>query len=152
MSPRCTTFSGLAVCLLAFGGVVTALAALPLAAPATISSPDFTILLGMGLVIISGGIDLSVGSLMALFGTVFFFLLTVSLLQFSGGAKAILSLANIMLIIIPLVSLLFGTIYLYNARNFVQMLLVQPVSREQMFFGLYLGLAFQPHIDVIADE
>lgn len=32
--------------------------------------------LGMGLVIISGGIDLSVGSLMALFGTVFFFLLT----------------------------------------------------------------------------
>jgi len=34
--------------------------------------------LGMGLVIISGGIDLSVGSLMALFGTVFFFLLTGS--------------------------------------------------------------------------
>ncbi len=32
--------------------------------------------LGMGLVIISGGIDLSVGSLMALFGTVFFYLLT----------------------------------------------------------------------------
>ena len=34
--------------------------------------------LGMGLVIISGGIDLSVGSLMALFGTVFFYLLTGS--------------------------------------------------------------------------
>ena len=34
--------------------------------------------LGMGLVIISGGIDLSVGSLMALFGTVFFFFLTGS--------------------------------------------------------------------------
>ena len=34
--------------------------------------------LGMGLVIITGGIDLSVGSLMALFGTVFFFLLTGS--------------------------------------------------------------------------
>ena len=32
--------------------------------------------LGMGFVIITGGIDLSVGSLMALFGTVFFFLLT----------------------------------------------------------------------------
>jgi ribose transport system permease protein len=32
--------------------------------------------LGMGLVIISGGIDLSVGSLMALFGTLFFYLLT----------------------------------------------------------------------------
>ena len=34
--------------------------------------------LGMGLVIITGGIDLSVGSLMALFGTVFFYLLTGS--------------------------------------------------------------------------
>lgn len=32
--------------------------------------------LGMGLVIISAGIDLSVGSLMALFGTIFFYLLT----------------------------------------------------------------------------
>ncbi len=32
--------------------------------------------LGMGLVIISGGIDLSVGSLMALLGTVFFYMLT----------------------------------------------------------------------------
>ncbi len=32
--------------------------------------------LGMGLVIISGGIDLSVGSLMALLGTIFFYLLT----------------------------------------------------------------------------
>ena len=37
---------------LAFGGVVTALAVLPLAAPATISGPDFTILLGMGLVML----------------------------------------------------------------------------------------------------
>jgi ribose transport system permease protein len=32
--------------------------------------------IGMGLVIISGGIDLSVGSLMALFGVVFFYMLT----------------------------------------------------------------------------
>ena len=71
----------------------------------------------------------------------FFGLITEALIRFSGGPKALLSLVNVMLIVVPLVCLLFGTIYLYNARNFIEMMLVQPVNRRQMFGGLYLGLA-----------
>lgn len=71
----------------------------------------------------------------------FFFAITELLIRFSGGAKALLSLMNVMLIVTPLVCILFGAIYLYNSRDFVEMLLVQPVNRGQMFWGLYLGLS-----------
>lgn len=71
----------------------------------------------------------------------FFFAITETLIRFSGGAKALLSLMNVVLIVTPLVCVLFGAIYLYNARDFIEMLLVQPVHRKQMFGGLYLGLS-----------
>ena len=73
---------------------------------------------------------------------VFFFLVTDALIRFSGsGAKTILSLMNVVLLLIPLVTVAFGTIYLYNAREFTVLLLAQPVRRRQLFAGLYLGLA-----------
>lgn len=73
--------------------------------------------------------------------TGFFLLATDALLRFSdGGAKALLSLMNVVLIIIPLVTVVFATMYLYNAREFTELLLAQPVSRRQLFGGLYLGL------------
>ncbi len=72
----------------------------------------------------------------------FFLLSTEGLLRFMGGdARAILSLASIMLFVVPLVTLVFGTVYLYNAREFIELLLAQPVGRLGLFFGLYLGLA-----------
>jgi Cu-processing system permease protein len=73
--------------------------------------------------------------------TLFYALVTDALLRFSGdGAKALLSLVNVVLFIIPLVNVVFGTIYLYNAREFTELLLAQPVSRRQLYAGLYLGL------------
>jgi Cu-processing system permease protein len=73
--------------------------------------------------------------------TLFFLLVTDALLRFGGsGAKAMLSLMNVVLFIIPLVTVVFGTVYLYNAREFTELLLAQPVSRRQLFGGLYLGL------------
>ena len=53
----------------------------------------------------------------------FFFGVTDVLLRFGGGARAALSLMNIVLLLIPLVSIVFGTIYLYNAREFTELLL-----------------------------
>ena len=41
----------------------------------------------------------------------------------------------------PLVALVFATIYLYDAREFTELLLAQPIRRRQLFAGLYLGLA-----------
>ena len=72
----------------------------------------------------------------------FFLVACEGLLRFGGGdAKAILSLMNVVLFIIPLVTLVLGTVYLYNAREFTELLLAQPVSRTDLFTGLYLGLS-----------
>jgi Cu-processing system permease protein len=72
----------------------------------------------------------------------FFLAATDGLLRFSGSdAKALLSLMNIVLLLIPLVTIVFGTMYLYNAREFTELLLAQPVRRRELFIGQYLGLA-----------
>ena len=71
----------------------------------------------------------------------FFMLVTEVLLRFSGDpAKVQLSLVSVVLFLVPLVSIVFGTVYLYNAREFIELLLAQPVNRRQMYGGLYLGL------------
>lgn len=72
----------------------------------------------------------------------FFLLLTEGLFRFAGTeSKVILSLMNIVLIIIPLVSIVFGTMYLYHSREFIELLLSQPVQRRKIFWGIYMGLA-----------
>lgn len=74
--------------------------------------------------------------------TAAFLLLTEGLLRFSGGdAKAVLSLATASLMIIPLATLVLATIYVYNTREFTELLLAQPIRRSAMYTGLYLGLA-----------
>lgn len=72
--------------------------------------------------------------------TLFFMLVTDALLRFGGGGKALISLVSIALFIIPLVALVFGTVFLDNAREFTELLLAQPVTRRQLYGGLYLGL------------
>lgn len=74
--------------------------------------------------------------------TAFFLLLTEGLLRFSGGdARAILSIGTATLMVVPLATLLLSTIYVYNAREFTELLLAQPVRRSTLFAGLYLGLS-----------
>jgi Cu-processing system permease protein len=69
-------------------------------------------------------------------------LLTEALLRFGGGGpRAVLSLMNVVLAVVPLVSVVFGTMYLYGSRSFIQLLLAQPVGRSSLFAGLYAGLA-----------
>lgn len=68
-------------------------------------------------------------------------ILTEALFRLGGdGERAILSLLNVVLILVPLVALTFGTLYLYNAREFIELLLAQPVGRGAMFAGLWAGL------------
>jgi Cu-processing system permease protein len=74
--------------------------------------------------------------------TVFFLLATEGLVRFSGdGAKAVLGLSSATLIVVPLVTLVSSTIHVYNAREFTELLLAQPIRRSALFNGLYLGLA-----------
>ncbi|MBV9881029.1 MAG: ABC transporter permease subunit [Gemmatirosa sp.] len=72
----------------------------------------------------------------------FFAVVTDALLRFDGDAtRALLSLVNVVLFVVPLVALVFGTTYLYDAREFTEVLLAQPVGRPPLFAGLLLGLA-----------
>lgn len=71
----------------------------------------------------------------------FFFAVTESLLWFGGSAEsALISLINALLLIVPLIAIVFGTMYLYSARDFIELLLSQPVNRKQLYVGLYAGL------------
>jgi Cu-processing system permease protein len=71
----------------------------------------------------------------------FFAVATWALLRFSDTeSKALLSLVNVVLLVVPLANVVFGAMYLYGAREFVELLLAQPVRRRELFSGLYLGL------------
>jgi Cu-processing system permease protein len=64
------------------------------------------------------------------------------LLRFSDTeTKAMLSLVNVVLLLVPLVTVVYGAMYLYSAREFVELLLAQPIRRSRLFAGLFLGLA-----------
>ncbi|HZK78056.1 MAG TPA: ABC transporter permease subunit [Gemmatimonadaceae bacterium] len=72
---------------------------------------------------------------------VFFLLATEGMIRFTGGdAKALLSMSNIVLFVVPFVTLVYGTVYLYGSREFIELLLAQPIKRSTLFAGLYLGL------------
>lgn len=70
-----------------------------------------------------------------------FFLATELLLRLGGTTpRAILSLLNVVLLLVPLVTIVFGTIYWHGAREFTELLLAQPVPRSALFHGLFAGL------------
>lgn len=71
----------------------------------------------------------------------FFFGVTDLLLRLGGpGENALLSLIDVVLFVIPLVTIVFATVYLYHARQFIEVLLAQPIRRRSLFLGLYAGM------------
>lgn len=72
---------------------------------------------------------------------VFFLLITEILLRLGGSSpRALISLLNVVVLLIPLVTIVFGTIYWHGAREFTELLLAQPVRRSTLFHGLFAGL------------
>lgn len=55
-------------------------------------------------------------------------------------AKGIMSLLNVILLTVPLVSIIFGNIYMYNSVEFIELLVSQPVKRSAIWSSLFLGL------------
>jgi Cu-processing system permease protein len=77
-----------------------------------------------------------------IFHTLFFFLATDALFRFGGeGERVIVSLMNVVLIIVPLVAIVLGTMYLYSSREYIELLLSQPIDRPSLYRGLFIGLA-----------
>ena len=71
----------------------------------------------------------------------FFVVVTFGLLHFGGGInRALPSLASLILLVVPLVSLVVGTVGFYDGREFTELLLSHPVARGPLFTALYLGL------------
>ena len=76
-----------------------------------------------------------------LFYFLFFFITTEGLLYFTAGeAKTIIGLMNIVLLLIPLASVMFGTLHIHNSREFIELMLSQPVRRSTIYTALYLGV------------
>jgi Cu-processing system permease protein len=70
------------------------------------------------------------------------FALCSGIIYFSRDeTKAVASILNIVLLIVPLVSIVFGSMHFYNSKEFIQMLLTQPVKRKSIFAAEYAGIA-----------
>ncbi|HET7040479.1 MAG TPA: hypothetical protein VFI13_00605 [Gemmatimonadales bacterium] len=73
------------------------------------------------------------------------------LFRFGGdGPRVVLSLINVVLLLVPLVGLVFGTMYFHQARDFAQFLLAQPVGRRPLLAALYFGLALPLTVAFVA--
>ena len=71
-------------------------------------------------------------------------LLIISLSVFNlenNTAKGLLSLLNIILIIVPLICIIFSTIYIYNSSEFIELLVSQPLKRRTIWLSLFSGLS-----------
>ena len=80
----------------------------------------------------------------------FFAAASEGFMRYGGDdAKALLSLSTVVLFVVPLVTIVYGTIYLYQSREFTEVLLAQPVRRGQLFAGLYLGITVALTIGVL---
>nr|WP_294929512.1 ABC transporter permease subunit [uncultured Flavobacterium sp.] len=58
-----------------------------------------------------------------------------------NSAKGLLTILNVILFTVPLVSILFSTIYLYNSSEFIELLLSQPIRRKKIWISLFAGLS-----------
>jgi Cu-processing system permease protein len=84
-----------------------------------------------------------VKSRFALLYTLFMVLVAISIYQVSEDmSKVSLSLLNIMLMIVPLISAIFATTHFFNNLEFTELMLAQPVKRGDVFLSQILAVMF----------
>ncbi len=59
----------------------------------------------------------------------------------SDSGKVVLSLLNIVLMVVPLISIVFTTIHFFNSYEFIELMLAQPINRKVIFLGEYLSVS-----------
>ena len=57
-----------------------------------------------------------------------------------NSSKGVLTLLNLILLNVPLISVVFSTIYIYNSSEFIELLLSQPIKRGKIWRSLFFGL------------
>lgn len=74
--------------------------------------------------------------------TAFLLLATFAMFQIDGDpGKVVMSLLNIVLMVVPLVSIVFTAIHFYNSYEFIELMLAQPVDRKVIFLSEYAAVA-----------
>jgi len=77
-----------------------------------------------------------------LFYTLFLAVVTLSMFSLdTDPGKSTLSLLNIVLLVVPLVSVIFTAIHFFNSYEFIELLLSQPVNRATIFFAEFISVA-----------
>lgn len=56
-------------------------------------------------------------------------------------SKAVITLMNVIIVLVPLIGTIFGVMYFYNSKEFTELLLALPIKRSSIFVGQYLGVA-----------
>ena len=80
----------------------------------------------------------------------FYLLLGVVLLFLNNDlSKAVITLMNVIIVLVPLIGTIFGVMYYYNSKEFTELLLAQPLKRTSIFLGQYLGVAFSLSMSLI---
>jgi Cu-processing system permease protein len=73
--------------------------------------------------------------------TIILAVLSVSVLGLDANpAKGLLSLLNVTLLFVPIITILFATIYLFNSIEFTELLLSQPIKRKSVLLAEYTGI------------
>ncbi|SHH16855.1 Cu-processing system permease protein [Chryseolinea serpens] len=74
--------------------------------------------------------------------TLFLLVSTFAMFQIdSDPGKVVLSLLNVVLMVVPLISVVFTTIHFFNSYEFIELMLAQPVNRRVIFFSEYISVA-----------
>lgn len=80
----------------------------------------------------------------------FYLLLGIVLLFLNNDlSKAVITLMNVIIVIIPLIGTIFGVMYYYNSKEFTELLLAQPLKRSSIFLGQYFGVALSLSMSLI---
>jgi Cu-processing system permease protein len=80
----------------------------------------------------------------------FYLLLGVVLLFLNNDLnKAVITLMNVIIVLVPLIGTVFGVMYYYNSKEFTELLLAQPIKRSSIFLGQYLGVALSLSMSLI---
>ena len=80
-----------------------------------------------------------------------FYLLLGAVLLFLNNdlSKAVITLMNVIIILVPLIGTIFGVMYYYNSKEFTELLLAQPIRRSHIFLGQYFGVALSLAMSLI---
>ncbi len=81
---------------------------------------------------------------------VFYLILGFVLLFLNNDVnKAIITLMNIIIVLTPLIGTIFGVMYYYNSKEFTELLLAQPIKRNKIFMGQYLGVSLSLTLSLV---